>query len=112
MGLELSEDHVTALEDRTEGWIAGLHMAALSLQGRADTAGFIQAFTGSHRFVLDYLLEEVLHRQPERVRGFLLHTAILDGLSGPLCDAVTGREDGTRDAGGAGAGEFVRRSAR
>jgi LuxR family maltose regulon positive regulatory protein len=95
MGLELSEDHIAALENRTEGWIAGLHMAALSMRGRPDPAGFIQAFTGSHRFVLDYLLEEVLHRQPERVRGFLLHTAVLDDLSGPLCDAVTGREDGT-----------------
>ena len=94
MGLDLSEDDITALENRTEGWIAGLQMAALSMQGRPDTAGFIQAFTGSHRFVLDYLLEEVLQRQPERVHGFLLHTAILDGLCGPLCDAVTGREDG------------------
>jgi LuxR family maltose regulon positive regulatory protein len=94
MGLHLSEDDITALEDRTEGWIAGLQMAALSMQGRPDTAGFIQAFTGSHRFVLDYLLEEVLRRQPERVHGFLLQTSILDGLSGPLCNAVTGREDG------------------
>ncbi|MBE3037311.1 MAG: helix-turn-helix transcriptional regulator, partial [Chloroflexi bacterium] len=94
MGLNLSEDSITALENRTEGWIAGLQMAALSMQGRPDAAGFIQAFSGSHRFVLDYLLEEVLQRQPERVRGFLLQTAILDGLCGPLCDAVTGREDG------------------
>jgi LuxR family maltose regulon positive regulatory protein len=94
MGLDLSEDSIAALENRTEGWIAGLHMAALSLQGRPDTAGFIKAFTGSHRFVLDYLLEEVLHLQPERVRDFLLQTAILDGLNGPLCDAVTGRTDG------------------
>jgi LuxR family maltose regulon positive regulatory protein len=92
MGLDLSEDNITALENRTEGWIAGLQMAALSMQGRPDTAGFIQAFTGSHRFVLDYLLEEVLQRQPERVHGFLLQTSILEGLSGPLCDAVTGRE--------------------
>ena len=96
MGLDLSEEDVTALENRTEGWIAGLQMAALSLQGRPDTAGFIQAFTGSHRFVLDYLLEEVLRRQPERVHDFLLQTAILDGLCGPLCDAVTGREDGAQ----------------
>ena len=94
MGLHLSGDDITALENRTEGWIAGLQMAALSLQGRADTSTFIQAFTGSHRFVLDYLLEEVLQRQPERVHSFLLQTAILDGLCGPLCDAVTGREDG------------------
>ena len=93
MGLHLSGDDITALEDRTEGWIAGLQMAALSLQGRADTSTFIKAFTGSHRFVLDYLLGEVLQRQPERVHSFLLQTAILDGLCGPLCDAVTGRED-------------------
>jgi LuxR family transcriptional regulator, maltose regulon positive regulatory protein len=95
MGLDLSEDDISALENRTEGWIAGLQMAALSMQGRSDAAAFIQAFSGSHRFVLDYLLEEVLQRQPKRVHDFLLHTAILDGLCGPLCDAVTGREDGT-----------------
>ncbi len=94
MGLDLSEENITALENRTEGWIAGLQMAALSMRGRPDTAGFIRSFTGSHRFVLDYLLEEVLRRQPERVHGFLLQTAILGGLYGPLCDAVTGREDG------------------
>ncbi|MDP2791486.1 MAG: LuxR C-terminal-related transcriptional regulator [Rectinemataceae bacterium] len=94
MGLDLSEDNITALENRTEGWIAGLQMAALSMQGRSDTAGFIRAFSGSHRFVLDYLVEEVLQRQPERVRDFLLQTAILDGLYGPLCDAVTGQKDG------------------
>jgi LuxR family maltose regulon positive regulatory protein len=88
MGLSLSADEITALETRTEGWIAGLQMAALSMQGREDTASFIQAFTGSHRFVMDYLVEEVLQRQPERVRSFLLQTSILDRLSGPLCDAV------------------------
>ena len=93
MGLGLTADEITALETRTEGWIAGLQMAALSMQGRADTADFIHAFTGSHRFVLDYLIEEVLRRQPEDVRSFLLQTAILDRLSGPLCDAVTGRAD-------------------
>jgi LuxR family maltose regulon positive regulatory protein len=94
MGLDLSADDIAALETRTEGWIAGLQMAALSMQGRADTASFIQAFTGSHRFVLDYLVEEVLQHQSERVRSFLLQTSILDRLSGPLCDAVTGQEDG------------------
>jgi LuxR family transcriptional regulator, maltose regulon positive regulatory protein len=94
MSLDLSEDDITALENRTEGWIAGLQLAALSLQGRPDAGGFVQAFTGSHRFVLDYLLEEVLQRQPERVRAFLVQTAILDGLCGALCDAVTGRADG------------------
>lgn len=94
MGLDLSAEDIALLETRTEGWIAGLQMAALSMRGRSDTASFIQAFTGSHRFVLDYLVEEVLQRQPERVRSFLLQTAILDRLSGPLCDAVTGQDDG------------------
>jgi LuxR family maltose regulon positive regulatory protein len=94
MGLNLLAEEVAALEARTEGWIAGLQMAALSMQGRSDTAGFIKSFTGSHRFVLDYLVEEVLQQQREHVRSFLLQTAILDRLSGPLCDAVTGREDG------------------
>ena len=92
--LNLSADDITALEARTEGWIAGLQMAALSLRGRADAAGFVQAFTGSHRFVLDYLLEEVLQGQREHVRSFLLRTSILERLSGPLCDAVTGQGDG------------------
>ncbi len=94
MGLNLSAENIAALETRTEGWIAGLQLAALSMQGRSDAAGFIQAFTGSHRFVLDYLVEEVLQRQPEDIHSFLLKTAILDRLSGSLCDAVTGREDG------------------
>jgi LuxR family maltose regulon positive regulatory protein len=94
MGLKLSATEVAALEARTEGWIAGLQLAALSMQGRADIASFIQAFTGSHRFVLDYLMEEVLQRQPELVRRFLLQTSILDRLCGPLCDAVTGHVGG------------------
>jgi len=100
-GLNLSADDVTALEERTEGWITGLQLAALALQGTAsvqgqdDVPGFIKAFTGSHRYVLDYLTEEVLRRQPESVQSFLLETAILDRLTGPLCDALTGREDGT-----------------
>ena len=95
MELNLCESDIAALEKRTEGWIAGLQMAALSMQGRSDTAGFIQAFSGSHRFVLDYLIEEVLRNQPESVQEFLLQTAILDGLCGNLCDAVTGLETGT-----------------
>jgi LuxR family maltose regulon positive regulatory protein len=94
MGLNLSDGDVAALETRTEGWIAGLQLAALSMQGREDIAGFIQVFTGSHRFVLDYLVEEVLQRQPEQIRSFLLQTAILDRLCAPLCNAVTEREDG------------------
>jgi LuxR family maltose regulon positive regulatory protein len=95
MGLDLSADDIALLDTRTEGWIAGLQLAALSMQGRSDTAGFIQAFTGSHRFVLDYLVEEVLQHQPEHVRCFLLQTALLDRLTGSLCDAVTGQEDGS-----------------
>ncbi len=94
IGLNLSLEDITALERRTEGWIAGLQLAALSMQGRSDTAGFIQAFTGSNRFVLDYLAGEVLERQPEDVRNFLLQTAIFDRLSGSLCDAVTGDDGG------------------
>lgn len=94
MGLELSTEDIAALETRTEGWIAGLQLAALSMRGREDVPRFIESFTGSHRFVLDYLVEEVLQRQPERIRSFLLQTSILDRLSGPLCDAVTGQEDG------------------
>jgi LuxR family maltose regulon positive regulatory protein len=88
MGLDLSEQDIAALEHRTEGWIAGLQLAALSMQGLPDTAGFIQSFTGTHRFVLDYLLEEVLYRQPEAIQAFLLGTSILERLCGPLCDAV------------------------
>jgi LuxR family maltose regulon positive regulatory protein len=93
MGLTLSAEEIAALERRTEGWIAGLQMAALSMQGRADTTTFIQAFTGSHRFVMDYLVEEILQQQSERVRTFLLQTSILDSLNSPLCDAVTGQAD-------------------
>ncbi|MCB9265292.1 MAG: tetratricopeptide repeat protein [Lewinellaceae bacterium] len=94
MGLNLSSKDIAALEKRTEGWIAGLQMAALSMQGRADTDGFIKAFTGSHRFILDYLAEEVLQRQPEPIRRFLIQTAVLSRLCGPLCDAVTGQGNG------------------
>ncbi|MGD9002616.1 MAG: AAA family ATPase, partial [Anaerolineae bacterium] len=91
MGLDLSVEDVAALEKRTEGWIAGLQMAAVSMRGRDDIAGFVRAFTGSHRYILDYLGEEVLGQQPEGVREFLLQTAILDRLTAPLCDAVVGR---------------------
>jgi len=94
MGLNLSEGEIDALEARTEGWIAGLQLAALSMQGRKDSTSFIQAFTGSHRFVLDYLAEEVLQSQPERVRNFLLPTSILDRFCAALCNAVTERQDG------------------
>jgi LuxR family maltose regulon positive regulatory protein len=93
VGPDLPEAAVAALTARTEGWVAGLQLAGLSLRGQADPAGFVAAFSGSHRFVLDYLAEEVLDRQPQDVRGFLLETSILERLSGPLCDAVTGRAD-------------------
>ena len=83
MGLNLSAEDIAALETRTEGWIAGLQLAALSMQGHQDTAGFIKSFTGSHHFVLDYLVEEVLHQQPESVQTFLLRTSILDRMCGP-----------------------------
>lgn len=94
MGLTLPATDIAALEDRTEGWIAGLQLAALSLQKQTNTSQFIQAFTGSHRFILDYLVEEVLQRQPQETRSFLLKTAILQQLNGPLCDAVTEQTNG------------------
>ncbi len=93
MGLALSTADVEALEERTEGWAVGLQMAALSLAGRRDVGGFIEQFTGSHRFVLDYLTDEVLNRQPEAVRDFLLRTSILTRLSAPLCDALLDKPD-------------------
>jgi len=88
MGLTLTPANVAQLEARTEGWIAGLQLAALSMQGLQDPDGFIRSFTGSHHFVLDYLFEEVLGRQSASMQSFLLHTSILDRLCGPLCDAV------------------------
>src|SRR6202049_3855517 len=94
MGLDLTARDVAALEERTEGWIAALQLAALSMRGRDDIAGFIAGFAGDDRYIVDYLVEEVLQRQPESVRSFLQQTSILDRLSGPLCDAVTGRDRG------------------
>src|SRR6266699_3500320 len=91
-GADLPGPAVAALAARTEGWAAGLQLAALSLRGQADPAGFVAAFSGSHRYVLDYLAEEVLERQSEQVRTFLLETSVLARLSGGLCDAVTGRD--------------------
>ena len=90
-GPEVPDAVVAALEGRTEGWAAGLQLAALSLRDHPDPAGFVATFSGSHRHVLDYLAEEVLDRQPEPLRAFLLQTSVLERLSGPLCDAVTGR---------------------
>ena len=89
-GPVLPDTAVVALTARTEGWAAGLQLAALSLRGRTDAAGFVAAFSGSHRFVLDYLADEVLDGQPGQVRAFLLETSVLERLSGELCDAVTG----------------------
>jgi ATP/maltotriose-dependent transcriptional regulator MalT len=103
MALRLEPEQVAALSGRTEGWITGLQLAALSIpatdagsDGAAAVARFVEAFTGSHRYVLDYLVEEVLDRQPADVRAFLLRTAVLDHLTGELCDAVTGRQGGQR----------------
>lgn len=93
-GLSLSNESLTALEHRTEGWIASLQMAAVSLQGRSDAPEFVRAFSGTHHYIMDYLIEEVLDRQEAPVRKFLLETSILDRLSGPLCDAVTGASNG------------------
>jgi LuxR family maltose regulon positive regulatory protein len=94
VGPDLPEAAVAVLMARTEGWVAGLQLAGLSLRGQADVAGFVASFSGSHRYVLDYLAEEVLEREPDEVRSFLLETSVLERMSGPLCDAVTGRTDG------------------
>ncbi len=94
MKLNLTLDQIAALEARTEGWIAGLQLAAISMQKRGDTTEFIESFTGSHRFILDYLVDEVLSCQPEDVQSFLLNTSILERFTGSLCDSVTGQEDG------------------
>ena len=95
-GLGLAAEDVAALEERTEGWIAALQLAAVSMQGREDVGGFIARFAGNDRYIVDYLVEEVLAHQPDPVRGFLLQSAVLDRLTGPLCDAVTGHDDGSR----------------
>lgn len=94
MGLVLSARDVAALEEVTEGWVAALQLAALSMRDREDVSGFVEAFSGSNRHVLDFLAEEVLERQPEDVRRFLLGTSVLERMSAPLCDALTGRSDG------------------
>jgi LuxR family maltose regulon positive regulatory protein len=94
MGLDLSAEDIAALERRTEGWIAGLQLAAISMQGHEDVTNFIKSFTGSHRFVLDYLIEEVLGQQSESVQTFLLQTAVLNRMTGSLCDALTGKHNG------------------
>jgi len=92
-GPELSAEDIGALNERTEGWAAGLKMAALSLRRERDIPGFIAAFTGSQRYIMDYLIEEVLRQQPEEVQDFLLKTSVLEKLTAPLCNAITGRTD-------------------
>ena len=94
MGLELTEQDIAALEERTEGWIAGLQLSALTLQGRTNRSELVKDFAGDNRFVLDYLLEEVLNCQTEQVQDFLLRTSVLTRLNGSLCDAVTGDQSG------------------
>ncbi|MCU1472530.1 LuxR C-terminal-related transcriptional regulator [Amnibacterium sp.] len=94
MGRAMPPELVAALAERTEGWIAALQLAALSMQGREDVGGFVRAFSGNDRFVVDYLVEEVLQSLPEAVAGFLLETSVLRWMTGPLCDAVTGRGGG------------------
>ena len=93
-GLSLNAADIATLAARTEGWVAALQLAALSMQGHEDVRGFIAGFAGDDRYIVDYLVEEVLGHQPEPVRGFLTATSVLDRLTGELCDAVTGRSDG------------------
>jgi LuxR family transcriptional regulator, maltose regulon positive regulatory protein len=103
MALNVSADDIAALEARTEGWVAGLQLAAISMQGHHDTASFVSTFTGSHHFVMDYLVEEILKQQPESIQTFLLRTSILDRLCGPLCDAVCSPDtDALSDSPGSG----------
>jgi len=94
LGLPLQAEDISALDARTEGWIAGLQVAALSMKGQEDVASFVRSFTGSHRYVMDYLVDEVLDRQPEAIQTFLLNSSILDQMTGRLCEAVTGQPGG------------------
>jgi LuxR family maltose regulon positive regulatory protein len=107
MNLNLPPDDIAALEAHTEGWVAGLQMAALSMRGRKDVSTFIQTLTGSDRYILDYLVKEVLQCQPESVQTFLLQTSILDRLTGPLCGAVTGFPPLTGEGQGEGPGQAM-----
>ena len=94
MGLSLSKEDIASLEEATEGWVAALQLAALSMRDREDASAFVESFSGSNRHILDFLAEEVLERQQEGVREFLLETSVLERMSAPLCDALTGRDDG------------------
>ena len=109
--LDLDPEQVAALEQRTEGWVAALQLAALSIRGREDVGGFIARFAGNDRYIVDYLVEEVLAQQSDEIREFLLQTAVLDRLTGPLCDSVTGRDDGAQTLVGIGARQPLRRTA-
>jgi len=90
MHLQLSAEMVATLDERAEGWAAGLQLAALSLAGRSDKESFLSSFTGSHRYVGEFLLEEVVNHQPDEVQSFLLHTSVLERLCAPLCNAILG----------------------
>ncbi len=96
MKLNLSAGDIAALETRTEDWVAGLQMTSLAMQEQTDTSSFIQSFTGTYRFIIDYLFEEILQQQPEPIRDFLLQTAVLDRLTEPLCDAITQQANGKK----------------
>ena len=111
MGLNLSVEDIAALENRTEGWIAGLQLAALSMRGQNDLTHFIQSFTGSHHFVMDYLVEEILQQQPEPIQTILLRTSILERLCGSQCDAVLSdpSNSGQKNAGISRANQSVHR---
>jgi len=96
MGLNLSMTEITTLETRTEGWIAGLQMAAISMRGREDITGFLRTFANSNRFIFDYLIEEVLEQQSSEIQDFLIQTSILDRMCAPLCNTIIGKDDGQR----------------
>jgi LuxR family maltose regulon positive regulatory protein len=96
MDVALSDEHIAALEDRTEGWVVGVQLAGLSMRGRDDPAAVVTSLSGSHRFILSYLTEEVIGRLPPDVQDFLLKTSILERLTGELCDALTGRSDSSQ----------------
>src|SRR5260370_41044060 len=93
-GLHLSPGDIAVLESRTEGWIAGLQLAALSMRGHEDTAEFISTFSVGHPFFTEFFFSKVMHQQPGEQQSFLLHTSILDRLAGSLCNAVSERDDG------------------
>ena len=112
MGLALSEDNIAALETRTEGWIAGLQLAGLSMQNHDDTTRFVSVFAGDDRYIIDYLVDEVLAQRPQGTKEFLLQTSILNRMTGSLCDAVTGQGGGRQVLQKVGTGQSVPRATR